>query len=95
LALNSAEEKYGRVDVAIRGHAHYFCSASFRSQLGVITPCWQTRTPYAVKKDIVSPPDIGYVVLHVENRRNIMVDRSGIINQPAQPCRVVGRDRKK
>jgi hypothetical protein len=94
LALNSAEEKYGKVDVAIRSHAHYYCACSFASQLGVITPCWQTRTNYAVKKDLVTPPDIGYITLLVENRKNIMINRSGIINQPVKPCRVVGRDRK-
>lgn len=94
LALNSAEERYGKVDVAVRSHAHYFCQAGFSSQLGVITPCWQTRTPYAVKKDLISPPDIGYVSLLVHDRKNIMVNRSGIINQPVKPCRVVGRDRK-
>ena len=92
LALNSAEDKYGRVDVAIRSHAHYYCACSFTSQLGVITPCWQTRTPYAVKKDLITPPDIGYLILHVEDRKNIMINRSGIINQPVKPSRIVGRD---
>jgi hypothetical protein len=92
LALNSADEKYGRVDVAIRSHAHYYCSCSFTSQLGVITPCWQTRTPYAVRKDLITPPDIGYLILHVEDWKNIMINRSGIINQPVKPSKVVGRD---
>ncbi len=93
LALHDAEEKYGKVDVAIRSHRHNFCAAIFRSQVGIITPCWQVRTPYAAMKDIVSPPDIGYVVLHVDGK-NIMIDRSGIQPSPVRPCRVVGRDRK-
>ena len=94
LALHNAEEKYGKVDVAIRSHRHNFCGAIFKSQIGVITPCWQTRTPFAVKKDLVSPPDIGYVVLHVGPGKNIMIDRSGIIHSPTPPARIVGRDRK-
>ena len=95
LALNTAEDKYGKVDVAIRSHAHYFCACSFSSQLGLITPCWQTRTPYAVKKNMITPPDIGYVQLHIEDRRNIMINRSGIINQPVKPSKVVGREAKR
>jgi len=91
LALHSSDQKYGSVDVAIRSHRHNFCGAIFKNQIGVITPCWQTRTPYAVKKDFVTPPDIGYVVLKVENPRNIMVDRSGITATPVRPSRIVGR----
>ena len=94
LALHNAEEKYGKVDVAIRSHRHNFCGAIFKSQIGVITPCWQTRTPFAVKKDLVSPPDIGYVVLHVGPNKNIMIDRSGIVHSPTPPARIVGRDRR-
>lgn len=94
LALNAAEERYGKVNVVVRSHAHYFCTAGFSSQIGIITPCWQTRTPYAVKKNFITPPDIGYVILRIENQKNIMIDRSGIINQPVRPCRVVGRDKR-
>lgn len=91
LALNDAEDRYGQVHVAVRSHAHYFCEASFRSQLGIITPCWQTRTPYAVKRDIVTPPDIGWVMLHIHSPSCIAVDRSGITHI-ARPSRVVGRE---
>jgi len=94
LALHNADQKYGKVDVAIRSHRHNFCGAIFKSQVGIITPCWQARTPFAVKKDLVSPPDIGYVVLHVGKDKNVMIDRSGITHQPGPPSRVVGRDRK-
>ena len=95
LALHSADQKYGHVDVAVRSHRHNFCGAIFKNQIGVITPAWQTRTPYAVKKDLVSPPDIGYVQLHVEDKKNIMINRAGIISTPVKPSRIVGRDRIK
>jgi predicted phosphodiesterase len=89
-ALNASADKYGRVDVALRAHAHYFVAVYFRSQLGIISPCWQTRTPYAVKKDIVTPPDIGYLLLKVEDQNNVMIDRHGI-NHIERPCKTVNR----
>jgi hypothetical protein len=93
LAVNNAQEKYGEVDLAIRSHAHYFVSVSFRSQFGLISPCWQTRTPYAVKKGILSPPDIGWVMVHVRDRKQMMVDRRGMTHI-VKPSRVVGSGKK-
>ncbi len=94
LALHAAEEKYGQVDGAVRSHRHNFCAAEFKGQIGIITPCFQTRTPYAVKKDLVSPPDVGWVTLHVAGKNKIMIDRSHI-ETIQRPCKIVGRDRRK
>jgi hypothetical protein len=62
--------------------------------MGIITPCWQTRTPYAVKKDLLAPPDIGWVFLEVDTPKRILVDRSGITQSLIPPCKVVGREAK-
>jgi hypothetical protein len=61
--------------------------------MALVTPCWQTKTPYAVKKGIVSPPDIGWVTLNIDNQKKIAIDRNGITHLQ-RPCKVVGRDRK-
>lgn len=66
LELNNSAKRYGKIDMAIRSHAHYYVTVGYKHQTGVITPCWQTRTPYAVKRDLISPPDIGYVTLFVD-----------------------------
>jgi len=85
-SLHDSEEKYGKIDVAVRSHRHNFCEASFGSQMGIVTPCWQTRTIYAVQKDLVTPPDIGWIILEVYDKKRILVDRTGIthIGKPSQ-----------
>jgi len=88
LALHGAEDKYGHVDVAVRSHRHTFTAAEFGSQIGIITPAWQTRNQYAVRKGIISPPDIGWVILEIHGPKRILVDRSGIANI-GRPSRVV------
>jgi hypothetical protein len=47
----------------IRSHAHYFVSVSFTSHFGIITPAWQSRTPYLVSKGLGLIPKLGYVML--------------------------------
>lgn len=47
----------------IRSHAHYYCAVEFNHQFGLITPCWQTRTPYLVRKGLSLIPKLGYVTL--------------------------------
>jgi predicted phosphodiesterase len=89
LALNSADDKYGHIDVAVFSHTHYFAASTFHSQIGINTPCWQGKTPYAAEKNLVSVPDIGWVTLHVHDPQCIAVDRRGITHTP-NPCQVVG-----
>lgn len=66
LELNNSEWRYGKIDMAIRSHAHYYVTVGFKRQTGIITPGWQVRTPFAVKRDLISPPDIGYVELFID-----------------------------
>lgn len=94
LYINQASEKYGRIDVAVFSHRHQFVAAQFRSGLAVVTPCWQGKTVFAVKKGIISPPQIGWVSLIIDNPKRIAVDTSGIASV-VRPCRVVGRDGRK
>jgi predicted phosphodiesterase len=93
LYLNKSADKYGAIDVAVFSHRHSFVAACYVSGMALVTPCWQTKTPYAVKKGIVSPPDIGWVTLNIDNRRHIAIDRNGITHLQ-RPCKIVGRDRK-
>jgi len=61
-ALLNEKELYNYSGI-IRSHAHYFVSVSFAKAFGLITPCWQTRTPYMVRKGLSLIPKLGYVVL--------------------------------
>lgn len=94
LYLNQSSEKYGKIDVAVFSHRHQFVAAQFSSGIALVTPCWQGKTVFAVKKGIISPPHIGWVTLHIENPKRIAVDTSGIANV-VRPCKCVGRDGKK
>lgn len=94
LYLNQAADKYGRIDVAVFSHRHQFAAAQFASGIALVTPAWQGKTVFAVKKGIIAPPHIGWVTLHIENPKRIAIDTSGIANV-VKPCKVVGRDGKK
>lgn len=94
LALNEASDKYGEINVAAFGHAHYFTAAAFTSMLACIIPCWQSRTAYAVKKGIITPPDIGWLTLRIHDKRCIAIDRNGIVHIE-RPCKIVGSTKGK
>lgn len=91
LALNDAEERYGKIDLAIRSHAHYFVDVAFSKQMGIISPCWKVRDEYSVKKDLITPPDIGWLIVEVQSPSKILVDRS-FLTHIGQPSRLVGPD---
>jgi hypothetical protein len=93
LYLNKGEEKYGKIDVAVFSHRHQFVCVQFSSGLALVTPCWQSKTPYAVKRGMVGVPEIGWVTLHIDHAKKIAVDTSGIATV-VRPCKVVGRDGK-
>jgi predicted phosphodiesterase len=93
LYLNQASDKYGKIDIAVFSHRHQFVSAQFSSGIALITPCWQGKTVFAVKKGIIAPPHIGWVSLIVDGPKRIAIDTSGIANV-VSPCKTVGRDRK-
>lgn len=89
LYLNRAQDKYGEIDAAIFSHRHQFVAAEYGSGIALVTPCWQSRTAYAIKKGIVGMPDVGWITLRIDNRRSIAIDRNNIINVE-RPCKVVG-----
>ncbi len=95
LALHNAPEEYGQVDLMVRGHAHYKCGVQLGSQTGIILPCFQARTPYAVKKGIITPPDNGYTVIEVEppkyGQARPSISVRFVTKKLIRPSRVVGR----
>lgn len=50
----------------IRAHAHYYVYVAF-SSFGFITPCWQSRTPYMIRKGLSMVPKMGYVLLPISD----------------------------
>jgi len=90
LELNNSTKRYGKIDLAIRSHAHYYVTVGFKRQTGIITPCWQTRTPFAVKRDLISPPDIGYIELFVDKYDSWHRGHFFDIGQPSRSIRVEG-----
>lgn len=60
-------EEYGPVNLVVRSHAHYFVQVDFGSKTGVVTPCWQIRSSYATKKNLVSPTKIGYLIAEIND----------------------------
>ncbi len=85
--LNQSAEKYGKCQWVIRGHAHYFVGALYSTQSGIVLPCWKLKDPYAVKKGLLTPPDIGWVLLEVDD--NGKVDMTHDIRSVSKPCKVV------
>ncbi len=69
------KDEYGSIHLIVRSHAHYYVSVDFGHKTGVITPCWQVRTPYASKKDIVSPTKIGYIVAEINKNKTITLQK--------------------
>ncbi len=59
------EKEFGHFDGIIRSHAHYCVAVEFGSHFGMITPCWQGRTPYMIRKGIMLTPKLGYIILNV------------------------------
>jgi hypothetical protein len=60
------EKEYGKFHGVIRSHAHYYCGVEFGSHFGLITPCWQLRTPYMTAKGLALLPKLGAIVLDVD-----------------------------
>jgi hypothetical protein len=94
LYLNKGPEKYGKIDIAVFSHRHQSAGVLFPSGMAIVTPCWQSKTPFAVKKGIVGTPDIGWIMLRITSPKCIAVDTSGIATV-VRPCKIVGRDGKR
>jgi len=57
------DDVFPKYRVIVRSHAHYFCYAGFSKNFAIVTPCWQLRTPYMIRKGLALVPKLGYVLL--------------------------------
>ena len=85
-ALLNEKELY-KYDGVIRSHAHYFVFVRFNA-FGLITPCWQTRTPYMIRKGLSLIPKLGYVVIQHHDNEHWSV-RAKTFNMPRPELTVV------
>jgi hypothetical protein len=67
------EKEYGKFDLILRGHAHYFCRVQFGGTSGVICPCWKGRDAFASRRTLAMMPHIGYVLINIDSK-GIMVE---------------------
>lgn len=63
------ENVLGKIKAIVRAHAHFYVHVEFSSNMGWVNPCWETRTPYMIRKGLGLIPKLGYVVLEVEGGR--------------------------
>jgi predicted phosphodiesterase len=57
------KEEYGKYDLILRGHAHYYVEVRFGSSKGIICPCWKGRDEYVARKTLAFLPHLGYILL--------------------------------
>ena len=57
------KEEYGKYDLILRGHAHYYVEVRFGSSKGVICPCWKGRDEYVARKTLAFLPHLGYLLI--------------------------------
>jgi len=57
------DDVFPKYRVIVRSHAHYFCYVGFSKNFAIVTPCWQLRTPYMIRKGLSLVPKLGYVLL--------------------------------
>ena len=66
-AALSGKKKTPDADCIVRSHVHIFVHVEHSSKHIVITPCWQMRTDYMIKKSYYRMfPEIGAVIIHVD-----------------------------
>lgn len=65
--VNEKELGSEDVKVIIRGHLHIYTSLNWKGKLAIITPAWKTRDSFAEKHGLNLAPDLGYVILTLEN----------------------------
>ena len=60
-------QSMGKVDLALRGHTHYYEHIDYKPYLfGAICPCWKGRDTFIAQKSVVSP-DCGYLMVEINN----------------------------
>jgi len=57
------KEEYGKYDLILRGHAHYYVEVRFGSSKGIICPCWKGRDEFVARKTLAFLPHLGYILL--------------------------------
>lgn len=63
----AGKSKVPNADCVVRSHVHIFVHVEHSSKHIVITPCWQMRTDYMIKKSYYRMlPEIGAVLIHVD-----------------------------
>lgn len=80
--LMGAKDYYGDVKLMVVSHNHKACTVQFGGMTGVMTPGWQHKTPYAVGRNLITPSDLGWIVINVTDENDIIVDNSAIIPVP-------------
>jgi hypothetical protein len=80
--MKASESCYGPIDVLWGAHNHEFTAVQTTNCLGLLTPGWQSKTPYAIRRNLITPPDIGYVKLIIEDKELISVDKRGVETSP-------------
>lgn len=90
LLQHAGDDQYGKVDVALRSHAHYFTAVKTGDMVGVIIPGWKARDEFALMIGGTWCPHTGYVLLkwgegegahvHVEEK---------LFPSPAPACQIV------
>jgi hypothetical protein len=71
MMLATLGEEYGKFNLLLRGHAHYFVHVAFANSQGVICPCWKGRDEYVARKSLAYNPHLGYVIVHIKDRVEI------------------------
>lgn len=65
--LNSSAKRYGDVNLVLRSHTHFFTGVFYSHQIGIVTPCWKAKDMFAIDHGLITPPDIGYVTVNIED----------------------------
>jgi len=82
LKLNEDVKRYGKVKLCVRSHRHWLVGSFFSRQIGIVTPGWQLTTPHWKRFGGITPPDIGWVTINVEDNGKVNLDWSAEYAQP-------------
>ncbi|MFA5312945.1 MAG: hypothetical protein WC375_06495 [Methanomassiliicoccales archaeon] len=86
MAVNSDPMEYGDINWVIRSHKHHYTNVQFSAYSGVtVTPSWQGKTEYAVRKGLVSVPKIGYCILKLYDDGTAVM--RPFLTRAIKPCR--------
>ena len=61
------KEKYGKFDVLLRAHAHYYRDVGTPFNRGFICPCWKIRDDFSQSGSLAWDPDIGYIIFTIKD----------------------------